>query len=158
MVAVEHLNLEVAEQEHAAVAAPLAVALHLGRRRELDVQLHVGELLLGPQHALAGLQHAAFHRPRRGRSVGHLPRAEIVARAEQHDRIGRRGDQASLGRRRRDDRRIRPRSVVHAPLAVRLHRRVVVADRRLLARCGGRQASSAMSMTDVTVCHRQMSS
>src|SRR5439155_19986067 len=63
VVAVEHLNLELAEQEDAAVAASLTVPLHLARRRELHVQLTVGELGLRAQHSLAGLEHPVLDRP-----------------------------------------------------------------------------------------------
>ena len=48
------------EQEHAAVAAPLAVAFHLGWGGELDVELHVGELPSGAQQPFAGGEDAAL--------------------------------------------------------------------------------------------------
>ena len=47
VIGIEHLNLIAAHQQHAAVAASLAVALHVGRRRPLDVQLAISEFLLG---------------------------------------------------------------------------------------------------------------
>ena len=145
VIAVEHLDLELAQQEHTAVAAPLAVALHLGRRGELDVQLKVGELLLGLASCLC---RSAARRPSSSRSpatVGHLPCAEIVcprqaARSHRTEAARRSSSRAgvTIGG-------MRPRAVVDAPLAVRLHRRVVVADRRLLGGHGARSTSEARS-------------
>src|ERR1051325_8866453 len=56
VVAVEHLELVKAEQEHAGVAATLAVATGRIRRRELDVKLAIAELLL--RENVACLRHA----------------------------------------------------------------------------------------------------
>src|SRR5450759_4009406 len=54
VVAVEYLDLEHAEQEYTAVAAPLAIAFDDRRRREFDVQLNVGEVrLLRADHPLS---------------------------------------------------------------------------------------------------------
>ncbi len=134
LIAVEHLHLELSEEEHAAVAAPLAGALDLFRRGELHVELEVGELLLRFDHALGRLQHAVLHRPAEGRLVGaHLPGARFAARAQQHGGVRRRRSRRGSGR---DDARLRPRAVVNVPLAVRLHRGVFVSELRLLAANG----------------------
>ena len=134
LIAVEHLDLERAHQIHAAVAATLAVALHDRWRRELDVQLHVSELRFRAQHAFAGREHAGLHLPGGRLPVGHRPVRQIAAAREQHRRVRRRRHHQRLGAARRHDRRLRPRGIVNVPLAVRLHRRVGVAQVVVLLR------------------------
>ena len=91
LVGVEHLDLELAHQEDAAVAAVLAHAGGRVGRGPLDVELDVAELPLrldrpGPRHRL---QVAVGHLPPRGPALGRLPRVEARP-VEQDDRILRR--------------------------------------------------------------------
>src|SRR6478736_4370821 len=93
LVRVEHLELVRALQEHAAVPALLAFALHFGGCRPLDVQLDVAEAALRPDAARASLDggDAIGNGPERGTAaLLVLPLRQVLA-VEQHDGIGRRG-------------------------------------------------------------------
>src|SRR5206468_3359580 len=106
----------------------LTVALDDCGRRELDVQLKVGELLLRANLALADVDDAVGDLPRRGRAVPLLPRAQVVARADEHGRVGRRWRRSRARRARRDNWRLRPRGIVDVPAPIRLHRRIGITE------------------------------
>src|SRR4030095_14928908 len=71
------------------------------------------------------------------RTIGHLPGAEIITCAEQHDGVSRCGNGSFQLSCRGNDRWLRTLSVMNTPLPIWLHRRVVIADRRLLSADGG---------------------
>jgi hypothetical protein len=120
------------------------------------VELNIRELRLGANQTLAGFEDAVVHRPGDRRAVHHLPRAEVGARTDQDGgvlrSIHRRGSHAVAGR---DHPRLRPLAVVDAPLTVGLHRRVVVANRRLLRehRSAEEEKNRAQSHTHKRILH-----
>ncbi len=99
VIAVEYLQFVEALHKHTAVAAPLAVALHLGGRAPLDVQLEIAKIALGLDATLAGGGDDGIfgNRPARRAAFDRLPLIE-VATVEQHDGI-RRGREARNRRR-----------------------------------------------------------
>ena len=95
---VEHLHLVQPHQEHAAVAAALALADDLGGGAPLDVELHVAEAPLRGQVAGAGNHgHGAVGDLPPGLAVASLPLGQVVA-VEQHDGVGRRRAVAGAAR------------------------------------------------------------
>jgi hypothetical protein len=130
VVEIQDLDLVALHQEHAAVAASLAVALDLGRRRPLDVQLHVAEALPRPDVAGARLDHegAVLDPPLRGSVIDRLPGRQIGA-VEQDDGIRGHGRRQRL-RRRGHHVRARPSHVVRAPFGLRQGEGTDEADRR----------------------------
>ncbi len=91
VVRIKHLDLEAAHEKHTAVAAPLAVAFHLGGRRELEVQLAVAKAFPGLNLAAAGqhLHEAVLHEPLHRLTLVVLPLRKVGA-IEEDDGIGRR--------------------------------------------------------------------
>ena len=84
------------------------------RRRPLEVQLHVAELVSRDDRSAAGarLEVALLHRPRRILTVPRVGPLRQVLAVEQNDRIGRRRARC---RARRHHPRMRTRRVVNAP-------------------------------------------
>src|SRR5262249_49825833 len=86
LVRIEDLDLKLAHQKYAAIAAVLTLAPRGVRRCPFDVELDVAELLLGldrppPRYGL----HPAIGQPPSGRSApGGLPLIEIRA-IKEHD-------------------------------------------------------------------------
>ena len=133
--AIQHLNFVFAVQEHAAVAAALAVAMRWSRRGPFDMKLEVAEVIFGVN--VAGLGNgnhfAVFDLPfaRLGLIAG-MPLVEILS-IEEHDGVGGRlawnfGRAEGAGR---DDAGLRACAVVDMPLAagfLRKHRGVLVAQ------------------------------
>src|SRR5262249_10357309 len=115
LVRIEHLDLELAHEEHAAVAAVLARSPGGFGCGPLDVELDVAERRLGldPPCAGRGFHGAVTDPPLRGAAVRRLPGVEARA-IEQDDRILGRLD-ADLAVGRLDDRWLRAADVVLPP-------------------------------------------
>ena len=156
VIRVQHLHLVAAHDDHAAVAAALAVA---GRRRsarptrcEAERRRTTASCKMLPDPAL-GHHVAVLDRP--GRRARPRPCA-CIAQLERS--LPSNSTTASDGalpgvvlraaRARRDDRRIRPAGVVHVPLAVRLHRGVLKAFMLRLGACSAAKTVHA-TPTDI---------
>src|SRR5262249_43562698 len=146
LVGIEHLDLVPAHDEEAAVAAILAGALDIYRLQPLYVILRRAELFLADQIACAAdhFYVAVLDLPLRLRDLAAVlalavlhPVGEVLA-VEEQDGVG--GRAAGLIMRalgsRRDDARVRPLAVVHAPLLAGEIRGIVVAKNRAILALG----------------------
>src|SRR6185295_6906509 len=137
-----------------AVAPALAVAFHLGGRREFEMQLEVGKFVLGAD--AAGLWRN-FHEtvvdlPFGGAAIAVLPFRQVLA-VEQDDGIRRRGRLMTEGRARSDNARLRTIPVMHVPLRARHERRVFVAEALLFSgEYEGRSAQASDREKDWMLC------
>ena len=88
---VEHLHFVDAVEEDAAVAAALAVTFHNGGRGEFEVELEVGEFVLGldASGAADDFHVTVFNFPAGFASLAAFPIREVGA-VEKHDRVRRR--------------------------------------------------------------------
>ena len=119
---VEHLDLVLAHEKDAAVAAALALAAAGSRRSPLNVQLNVAVSIAGEDRAAAGhCSEASFlDDPLGGAAVGCAPAGQIGP-VKQHNSIGRRRDGKLHAR--LDLGRNGPRHVMDLPAGVGLGRR-----------------------------------